>query len=82
MPGKSWCTVNDMKVIITGTSSGIGRGIAEEFLRYGDDVIGIDICASTIQHENYTYFVSNSLSQIYDCARYSKSSLLRFEYLK
>ena len=62
MSGKPCHIVNDMKVIITGTSSGIGKGIAEEFLIHGHDVIGLDICPSTIQHENYTHFVTDILS--------------------
>ena len=48
-------------MIVTGTSSGIGRGIAEEFLLHGDHVIGLDICPSTINHENYTHFVTDIL---------------------
>ncbi len=44
-----------MKIIITGTSSGIGRGIALEFLSHGHDVYGIDRCPSTIQDEKYIH---------------------------
>ena len=32
-----------MKVLITGTSSGIGKAIAEKFLKENHQVIGLDI---------------------------------------
>lgn len=37
-----------MKVVITGTSNGIGKATAEKFLREGHQVIGIDILPATI----------------------------------
>ncbi len=48
-----------MKVLVTGTSNGIGKGIAEEFLSHGDSVIGMDVCASAISHGNYTHVVTD-----------------------
>lgn len=44
-----------MKVLITGTSYGIGRAMCDKFLANGHIVIGIDKCDSTISHKNYTH---------------------------
>ncbi len=46
-----------MKILITGTSQGIGRAIAERFLAAGHAVIGIDRQARTIENGAYTHFV-------------------------
>lgn len=45
-----------MKVLITGTSRGIGKAIAERFLKEKHNVIGIDREPSTITDENYVHF--------------------------
>lgn len=45
-----------MKILITGTSQGIGKAIAERFLQADHRVIGIDRQAASIIHENYTHF--------------------------
>ena len=46
-----------LRVVVTGTSYGIGRAIAELFLERRPDcqVIGIDRSVSTIQHERYEH---------------------------
>ena len=44
-----------MKVLITGTSQGIGKAIAELFLQKGHDVVGIDKQSGTITHMQYTH---------------------------
>ena len=46
-----------MKVLITGTSQGIGRAISIHFLNTGHEVIGIDRKVSSIDHPLYTHFV-------------------------
>lgn len=46
-----------MKVLITGTSQGIGKAVAELFLSEGHAVIGIDRQAPSVIHENYTHYV-------------------------
>ena len=45
-----------MKILITGTSSGIGKGCAEFFLKKGHEVYGFDKNAATITQLGYTHF--------------------------
>lgn len=48
-----------MKVLITGTSQGIGKEMALLFLDKGHEVIGFDILPSTIENKLYTHFIKN-----------------------
>lgn len=43
-----------MRVLITGTSSGIGKAIAEKFLKEGFDVTGFDRKEASISQDLYT----------------------------
>lgn len=45
-----------MKILITGTSQGIGKAIAELFIKENHQVIGIDRQQSEIEHNNYTHY--------------------------
>lgn len=45
-----------MNIVITGTSEGIGKAIAEKFLSMSHVVYGIDIKPSTINDKNYHHF--------------------------
>lgn len=46
-----------MKVMITGTSQGIGKAIAELFLTNGYVVVGIDRQEASISHSLYTHYI-------------------------
>lgn len=45
-----------MKILITGTTQGIGRATAERFLFEGHTVIGIDRQPPSITHDRYTHY--------------------------
>lgn len=48
-----------MKIVITGSSNGIGKAIAKKFLTCGHTVIGIDVAPPTIAHERYNHVVAD-----------------------
>lgn len=48
-----------MKILITGTYQGIGNAIANLFLENGHTVIGIDRMDASINHQNYTHYITD-----------------------
>ena len=52
-----------MKVLVTGSSNGIGKAIAEKFLKEKHQVIGIDIDKSSINNDNYKHIQESILSE-------------------
>ena len=48
-----------MKILITGTYQGIGNAIANLFLENGHTVIGIDRMDASINHKNYTHYITD-----------------------
>ena len=48
-----------MKIIITGSSSGIGLETAKKFLKEGFIVYGIDVETSNIENENYHHYIAD-----------------------
>lgn len=59
-----------MKILVTGTTRGIGKAIALKFLKEGHQVIGFDILESSINDSNYEHCIcdiyNSNLPDIYD----------------
>ena len=52
-----------MKVLITGTSGGIGKAAAELFLARGHEVSGMDVLPAALAHPRYTHYLKNILDK-------------------
>lgn len=46
-----------MKVLVTGSASGIGQAVTERFLTLGHEVIGFDLLPATIESPLYKHYV-------------------------
>lgn len=60
-----------MKILITGSSKGIGLALVKRFINEGHEVYGIDILPSNFKNNNYHHYVADvskkeSLSDIKD----------------
>ncbi len=51
-----------MKILITGTSRGIGLAIAKKFIACGHEVMGIDVLDSSISNSYYRHFKADIYS--------------------
>lgn len=58
--------LQDMKIIITGTSQGIGKAIAEFFLEKGHEVTGIDRQDASIFHDSYVHIKADVRDELPD----------------
>ena len=45
-----------MKILVTGSSSGIGRAVSQRYLKAGHEVYGLDLLESTINKKNYHHY--------------------------
>ena len=57
-----------MKILITGSASGIGKETALKFLSEHHTVVGIDVLPSTIQHKNYTHIIADICGELPEIA--------------
>ena len=54
-----------MKILVTGSSRGIGKKVSEKYLSMGHSVYGIDMLEKSITHENYTHFTADIKKRLY-----------------
>lgn len=55
-----------LKVLVTGSSNGIGKAIASKFLDEGHEVIGFDIEETTINNSNYKHYIQDICEKLPD----------------
>lgn len=48
-----------MRVLVTGSSSGIGLAIARKFLAEGHEVVGLDVAGTLLAHPRYTHIIGD-----------------------
>lgn len=53
-----------MKVLVTGSSNGIGKAIALKFLENNFEVIGFDVQDSTIKNDKYIHYKQNICDEL------------------
>ena len=46
-----------MRVLITGTSGGIGAACVQRFLDEGHEVVGFDLLPAAVEHERYHHLI-------------------------
>lgn len=55
---------SSLSVVISGTSSGIGKAIARRFLREGHHVVGFDVAGPSIDHPCYEHVVHDVRDEV------------------
>ena len=64
-------------LLVTGSSRGLGRLLAEAYLCMGKTVFGCSRNASTIEHQNYRHFVLDIADEVSIVAMFKEISLLK-----
>ena len=52
-----------MKILVTGSSLGIGKVAALKYLELGHEVYGIDLLPSNINHPNYHHYIADIINK-------------------